>query len=177
MTNYATKAKSVAESSLSKFFQRKYSSVSRAISGYYTSRKDNVNREEARKITREKVKNFLLESALEGSDGVHSFAIDITGNIKKHSNKSEDRSYIHSGSIAGMSTGHYYSVICKKEKDGWMLPITIDRVPHSENKHEFSVSQIEPILEVVPDNDTSIIVGDCAYSCNKFLHPLSKKRM
>lgn len=171
-----TKAKSVVELSLSRFFKRKYSSVSRAISGYYSSRKNNTNREELRKQTRDKIRDFLLESALEGEERVHSFAIDITGNIKKHSNKSEDRSCIHSGSIAGMSIGHYYSVICKKEKRKWMLPITMDRVPHSKNKYEFSVSQIEPILDKVPDTDTSIIVGDSAYSCNRFVHPLSKKK-
>lgn len=41
---------------------------------------------------REGIKRFLLESALEGCSGVHSFAIDITGNTKKHSHKSEDYS-------------------------------------------------------------------------------------
>ena len=65
---------------------------------------------------------------------MHSFAIDITGNVKKHSLKSEGRSYIHSGSIGGMSIGHNYSVIGKKEDGGWMLLVAIDRVPHSENK-------------------------------------------
>ena len=79
---------------------------------------------------REGIKRFLFESALEGCGVVHSFAIDITGNTKKHSYKSEDRSYIHSGSIGGISIGHNYSVIAKKEDGGWMLPVAIDRVLH-----------------------------------------------
>jgi hypothetical protein len=157
ITNYTNKAKTVVELSLSKFFKRKYSSISRAISGYYASRKNSENREELRRKARDNIESFLLNSALEGSNGVHSFVIDITGNIKKHSLKSEDRSYIHSGSIAGMSIGHYYSVICKKEEGGWMLPITIDRVPHSENKYEFSMLQIKSIIDKVPSTDISLI--------------------
>ena len=56
-----------------------------------------------------------------------------------------------------------------------MLPVAIDRIPHSENKYEFSVSQVEFILDKVPDADTSILVGDSAYSCNKFIYKLSKR--
>ena len=121
------------------------------------------------------VKRFLLESALEGGSGIHSFAIDITGNTKKHSHKSEGRGYIHSGSVGGMSIGHNYSVIGKKEDKGWMLPVAIDRVPHSDNKFDFSVIQAESVLDKVPEGDTSIIVGDSAYSCNKFIHNLGKR--
>ena len=110
------KAKTVVELSLSKFFKRKYSSLSRGISGYYTSRKNKINREELRGKAREDIKSFLLNSALEGRKSIHSFAIDITGNVKKHSLKSEDKSHIHS--IGGMSIGHYYSAICKKEEGG-----------------------------------------------------------
>jgi hypothetical protein len=84
---------------------------------------------------------------LEGEKSIYSFAIDITGNIKKHSEKIEDISYIHSGSIGGISIGHNYSVNGKKEDGGWMLPVAIDRIPHSENKYEFSVSQVEFILD------------------------------
>ena len=54
----------------------------------------------------------------------------------------------------------------------WMLPVAIDRIPHSENKYEFSVSQVEFILDKVPPADTSILTGDSAYSCNKFIHKL-----
>jgi hypothetical protein len=163
------------ELSLNRFFKRQYSSLYRAIGGYFASRQNNKNREQERSKVREGIKRFLLESALEGCSGVHSFAIDITGNTKKHSHKSEDRGYIHSGSIGGMSIGHNYSVIGKKGDKGWMLPVTVDRVPHSENKFDFSVIQAESVLDKVPVGDTSIIVGDSAYSCNKFIHNLSKR--
>ena len=56
-----------------------------------------------------------------------------------------------------------------------MLPVTIDRVPHSENKYDFSVIQAESVLDKVPQGDISIIVGDSAYSCNKFIYKLSKR--
>ena len=175
MTNYTVKATSVVELSLNRFFKRQYSSLFRAIGGYFTSRQNNKNREEERSKARVGIQRFLFESAIEGDKGVHSFAIDITGNTKKHSHKSEDRGYIHSGSIGGMSIGHNYSVIAKKENKGWMLPVAIDRVPHSENKFDFSVAQAESVLDKVPEDDTSILVGDSAYSCNKFIHNLSKR--
>ena len=130
------KATTVVELSLNRFFKRQYSSLFRAIGGYFTSRQNNKNREEERSKVRCGIKRFLLESALEGSSGVHSFAIDITGNTKKHSHKSEGRGYIHSGSVSGISIGHNYSVIGKKEDKGWMLPVAIDRVPHSDNKFD-----------------------------------------
>ena len=74
-----------------------------------------------------------------------------------------------------MSIGHNYSVIALKEDYGWMLPVTIDRVPYSENKYDFSVIQAESVLDKVPQGDISIIVGDSAYSCNKFIYKLSKR--
>ena len=165
----------VVELSLSRFFKRKYSSLYRAIGSYFASRKNKKNREEKRAEAKEKIKSFLFKSAIEDTGNTHIFAIDITGNIKKHSAKSEDRSYIHSGSTGGMSIGHNYSVIALKEDYGWMLPVTIDRVPHSENKYDFSVIQAESVLDKVPQGDISIIVGDSAYSCNKFIYKLSKR--
>ena len=93
-TNYTVKATTVVELSLSRFFKRQYSSLFRAIGGYFTSRKNKAGRTEERIKVRDRIKSFLFESAIEGDNGVHSFAIDITGNTKKHSYKSEDRSYI-----------------------------------------------------------------------------------
>ena len=75
-----------------------------------------------------------------------------------------------------MSIGHHYSVIGKKENGGWMLPVAIDRVPHSDNKFDFSLTQAESVLDKVPEGDTSILVGDSAYSCNNFIHNLSKHK-
>ena len=95
-TNYRVKATTVVELSLSRFFKRQYSSLYRAIGGYFTSRKNKEGRTEERIKVRDRIKSFLFESAIEGDNGAHSFCIDITGNIKKHSYKSEDRSYIHS---------------------------------------------------------------------------------
>jgi hypothetical protein len=175
VTNYGTKAKTAVELSLSKFFERQYSSLFRAISGYFTSRKNQTNRDKLRSDARNNIKSFLLESALEGEKRIHSFAIDITCNIKKHSVKAADRSCIYSGSIGGMSIGHNYSVICKNEEGGWMLPVAIDRIPYGENKYEFSVSQVEFTLDKVPPADTSFLTGDSAYSCNKFIYKLSKR--
>ena len=114
-TNYRVKATTVVELSLSKFFKRQYSSLYRGIGGYFTSRQNKEGRTEERIKVRDRIKSFLFESAIEGDNGVHPFAIDITGNTKKHSHKSEDRGYIHSGSMGGMSIGHNYSVIGKKK--------------------------------------------------------------
>ena len=55
------------------------------------------------------------------------------------------------------------------------LPVAIDRVPHIENKFDFSTIQGESVLNRVPKGDTSIIVEDSTYSCNKFIHNLSKR--
>ena len=35
--------------------------------------------------------------------------------------------------------------------------------------------QAESVLYKVPEGDRSIIVGDSSYSCNKFIHNLSKR--
>ena len=93
VTNFTVKATSVVELSLNRFFKRQYSTLFPAIGGYFTPRQNNKNRVQKRSQVRDRVKSFLLESALEGCSGVHSFAIDITGNTKKHSHKSEDRVY------------------------------------------------------------------------------------
>ena len=92
--------------SLNKFFHRQYSSLTRAVNGYYRPRNHKESNEEARKNARNKIYNFLFESATERKRDIYPFAIDVTGNIKKYSSKSPDRSHIHSGSIAGMSIGH-----------------------------------------------------------------------
>ena len=47
-----------------------------------------------------------------------------------------------------------------------MLPIIIDRVPYSNKKFDFNEIQAESILNKVLARDTSIIVGNSAYSCN-----------
>ena len=85
VTNYSIKAKTIVELSLNKFFNRQYSSVTRAISGYYRSRNYKEANEEVRKNARNKIYNFLFESATERKRNVYPFAIDVTGNIKKHS--------------------------------------------------------------------------------------------
>ena len=174
VTNYSIKAKTIVELSLNKFFNRQYSSVTRAISGYYRSRNHKEAKEEARKNARNKIYNFLFECATERKRDVYPFVIDVTGNIKKHSSKSPDRGHIHSGSIAGMSIGHYYSFICLKDVDSWMLPVAIDRIPFGENKMEFSISQITPIFKKIPKDSIGLCMGDSAYSGNKFVQPLYK---
>ena len=58
-----------------------------------------------------------------------------------------------------------------------MLLIVVDRVLHSDNKLDFSVIQAESVLDKVPEGDTLIIVGDSAYSCNKFIQNLSKHEL
>ena len=73
-----------------------------------------------------------------------------------------------------MSVGHYYSFICLKDTDSWMPPVAIDRIPFGENKMEFSVSQITPILKKLPKDSIGLCIGDSAYSCNKFVQPLYK---
>ena len=71
-----------------------------------------------------------------------------------------------------MSIGHYYSFICLKDMDSWMLPVAINRIPFGENKMQFSVSQIAPIFKKVPKDSIGLCMGDSAYSCNKFVYPL-----
>ena len=60
VTNYATKAKTAVELSLSKFFKRQYSSLFRAISGYFTSRKNQTNRDKLRSDARNNIKTINL---------------------------------------------------------------------------------------------------------------------
>ena len=82
VTNYSIKAKTIVELSLNKFFNRQYSSVTRAVNGYYRPRNHKEANEEARKNARNKIYNFLFESATERKRDIYPFAIDVTGNIK-----------------------------------------------------------------------------------------------
>jgi len=59
--NYTVKATTVVELSLSRFFKRQYSSLFRAIGGYFTSRQNKKGRTEERIKVRDRIKNFLFE--------------------------------------------------------------------------------------------------------------------
>ena len=139
VTNYTFKATTVVESSLSKFFKRQYSSLFKEIGRYFIFRQNKKARTEEGIKARERIKGFLFKSAIDRDNGVHSFAIDITVNVKKHSLKLKGRSYIYLGCIGGMSIGHNYSVIGKREDACWMLPVAIERAPCSENNFDFSL--------------------------------------
>ncbi len=174
ITNYSFRAKSIVELSMSKYFKREYSSLYRAISGFYASRKCSNGRETKRRETREKITSFLLEKSLSSKKKVYKFFLDMTGIIKKHSSKSQDRSYIYSN--GNIEVGHLYSSICLGAGEGWMLPLSMERIPTAENKFDFSVSQITPILNKVSKDALIVCIGDSAYCCNKFLQPLSKHK-
>ena len=82
-TNFTLKAMTVVELSLSRFFKRKYSSLYRAIGGYFASRKNKKNREEKRAEAKEKIKSFLFKSAIEDTGNTHIFAIEYYWQYKK----------------------------------------------------------------------------------------------
>jgi len=170
-TNHFTRARSVAELSLSKHFKKEFSSLYRAVHGYYAPRAEKNNREQKRQRARAVISEFLLCHALSPHKEIYRFFLDMTGNIKKHSPKTPDRSYIYSN--GNVEVGHLYSAVCLGGGDGWMLPLSMERIPSSKNKIEFSVSQIVRIVEKVPAKSLSICVGDAGYCCNKFLQPLS----
>lgn len=171
-TNHITQAKTVAELSLSKYFKRGFSSLFRAIEGFHSPRKARKCRKESRQKARRRILNFLLEKALLPNNRVYRFFLDITGITKKHSPKTADRSYVYSN--GKIDIGHLYSCICLGSGEGWMLPMSMERIPSAENKIEFAVSQIVPMLEKVSKESLSICVGDSGYCCNKFIQPLSK---
>lgn len=162
------------ELSLSKYFKREYSSIYRAIGGFYASREESKDREVKRQKARDDIFNFLLEKALSSKSKAHKFFLDMTGIIKKHSSKTSDRSYIYSN--GNLEVGHLYSSICLGAENGWMLPASIERIQTRENKFDSSVSQITPILNKVPKESLAVCIGDSAYCCNKFIHPLSKHK-
>ena len=82
VTNYSIKAKTVVELSLNTFYNRKYSSLTRGINGYYSPRAQKEENEDARKDARNNIYDFLFESATERKRDVYPFAIDVTRNIK-----------------------------------------------------------------------------------------------
>ena len=60
VTNFTLKATTIVELSLNIFFKRQYSSLYRAIGGYFTSRKNNKNREEERSKVREEGQKLFI---------------------------------------------------------------------------------------------------------------------
>lgn len=175
MTGYKKGAKSVVELSENRLFKREYSSIFRAIANYYVPRNSIINqREERRSKARKNIFDFLLNFAMRSDEKIYSFYLDITGNTKKHSHTMPDRSYIHSN--CGMTVGHSYSAICLSAGNSWALPVAMERIPFRKNKFEFSVSQITPIVEKLPRSALVVCIGDSAYCCNKFIHPMNEHK-
>lgn len=176
VTNYQAKAQTAVELSLNSHFKREYSSLYKALDSYYAPRNDMEQRDERRDNARSKIGYFLLNSSLNSNHESYTFFIDMTGNEKKHSHKTPDREYIHTGAINGMTVGHYYSAICLGAENSWMLALLVERIPYEDNKFDFSVNQMKKILEKVPQDKLAITIGDTAYNCNKFIYQLCQDK-
>ena len=172
LTNNTSKATTVVELTLNKYFKREFSSLFKAICGYYAPRKEQKQSEENRKQVKESITDFLYDKALCSNKSRYSFCLDMTGKLLNNSPKTPDRSYIYSNGNIGV--GHVYSAICLNVQEGWMLPMSILRIPTTENKFDFAISQMISLLKKIPDPTLAICVGDCAYSCNKFVHSINQ---
>ena len=171
-TNSLMRAKTVVELTLSKYFKREYSSIFRAIDGYYAPRSEKKNSPDKRNKVRSELTDFLHDKALCSNESKYSFYLDMTGRSAKYSPKTPDRSYTYSNGNVGI--GHLYSAVCLNAGNGWMLPISMLRVPTANNKFDFAISQVVPILERTSEESLVICVGDAAYCCNKFIHSLNQ---
>ena len=172
ITNAITNAKTVVELTLNRYFQREYSSLYKALKHYYAPRAQSNALKEKRAKIRTQIENYLCDKVMRFPKSKYSFCLDMTGNLSSNAKKMPDRSYIYSNGQVGI--GHLYSAICLNAGEGWMLPISMLRVPSTDNKMDFAIYQMQTILNRVNMHALIICVGDSGYCCNKFIYSINQ---
>ena len=164
-------ASSPVELSENSLFQRSHGSVYQAIRGCYGS-----NEEERAKIL--SAQRIALGSVLPlPSLRSHVvFVIDVTPCFRPDGETVSDRGWIYKGG-GQVEAGHNYSILGYvpelPQPHSWCVPLSIERVPFSENKEQFGIEQA-----IVWASDKNlpfhkqlvVLLGDRAYISKQCLH-------
>ena len=164
------RVKSVVELSTSKYFQRNYCSVTRAITEGLESIdwKSCLNKISSDRSTLTAYRRFVL---------------DVTSLSRPHSIKLKDRSCVYSPNPTPgnkpITIGHQYSVLAElpqgrgAERKNWIIPRSCKRLSSSENGTVLGIQQMKEIQkELGLEQERTLIIGDRAYGSKECLAEL-----
>ena len=144
-------------------FERKYSSITDAISeGLPHSEKETI-------------KNLIFKSCKPAPEKVIQLSVDCTNNNRQFSKTLTDRSMVHAPNPAPgnrpVCVGHQYSMVglhpsCEKEKKKhWVLPLSMERVDSSQKGNEFGMRQVLKLTETLGLKGKLVLnTGDSLYA-------------
>lgn len=154
--------KSVVELSQSSSFERKYSSVTDAI----TSGIEEADFKGIKSLV------FTATRALPLKP--HLFFTDCTANPRPYAKTLSERGIVHAPNPAPgnkpICVGHQYSLLAmaphgeRSKKGRWLIPLSIKRVPINKKGNEFGMKQvIESIKELNIEEELCLNTGDSLY--------------
>lgn len=154
-------ADSAVKLSTSPYFEREYSSITKAISA-------------ASSLSKSQWQGLF--NHMQGGERVNHFAIDVTGNPRPYAPCMKDRSINYSPNPAPgnkpIAVGHNYSVIVgQPNKEArlkhWVKPMSVTRVETDKKGNEVGMQQMSDLLTSLRNNDSlNISFGDTSYSTN-----------
>lgn len=169
--------KSVVELSQSASFERRYSSITDAITR-------GLNHADFKKI-----ETLVFSHTQAVANRPHLFFTDCTANPRPYAKAMQERGIVHSPNPAPgnkpICVGHQYSLLAmspqgERTKNGrWLIPISMKRVSLNEKGNEAGVQQVvELINELGIEDELCINTGDSLYGseeCRK--RAITKKNL
>ena len=161
------RAKSIVELSTSKYFQRNYCSVTRAITDGLPSIDWSSSLS-------------MVSRAGNSSTPYRRFVLDVTPLSRSHSLKLKDRSCVYSPNPTPgnkpITIGHQYSVLAElpegkgMERKNWVLPRSCERVSSSANGSVLGMKQMKEVQKQLEIEKQRILtIGDRAYGSKECL--------
>ena len=178
-------AQSVAELSLEPLFDRKYSSLYKAISSAFVPENKEEAAKERQKKALEQVKSLLPAFAKPSKHPFWLTAIDATPALRPYSNCLADRSITYYPNPAPgnkpIGVGHSYSMLAllperQTHAPPWVVPLSCQRITTRQSANEVAAKQMTALLSEpgLPFGiELTVNAGDSGYSKAHYLGPVS----
>lgn len=174
ITSDAHQCDSVVKLSLSRAFERQYTSITDAIADGLPF------------ANWEAIQKLVFDQLDLKKKPINTFILDCTGQSRLHAKKSADRHMTHCPNPAPgnkpITVGHQYSVLTMLPDDRtlkdkhWVLPISAQRVPSDQKGHECGMQQLANTIDHLKLSDQmTISVGDTLYGTEKCRVSASKQ--
>ena len=163
LTSDGKKYDSIVQLSNSLHFERKYSSITDAISDGLSD------------ANWDKIRNLIFQkNCTNNKNQPYKFIIDCTSNSRAHSKTLSDRHITHAPNPAPgnkpICVGHQYSVMAvlpneiTAQNKHWLVPLSAERVHSSQKGNEIGIKQIiHSINELKLTDNMCISIGDSLY--------------
>jgi len=184
-----TTARSVAELSLEGCFQREYSSLYKAIAGFFEGADDGSAEEERHEQEKGLLHMVAPYVSPPEARPYWLFGTDATSAPRQFAWTLEDRGYVYQPNpIKGnkpVTIGHQYAVIAHlpekaaQEEPPWIVPLVVRRVSGEEKEATVGVDLLELLMsdETLPWYDELCVhVGDTRYSTLDYLAGTAKHK-